>query len=80
MRRLLNAILWSIGLAVVMTVYFFVPIGRRTLFEHTLRIAATEPAQDLRDDLVDTGEKLGARAADEWQARRAIREEAAAGQ
>lgn len=77
MRRILNVILWSIGLAVVLTVYFFVPIGRRTLFEHTLRIAATEPAQELRDDLVDTGETLGTRAADEWEARRAIREDAA---
>ena len=80
MRRIFNAILWSIGLAVVLTVYFFVPLGRRTLFEHTLRIAATEPAQELRDDLVDTSEKLGARAADEWEARRAIREDAAGGQ
>ena len=32
--------LWLIGLMVVLAVYFFVPVGRFTLFEHTLRIGA----------------------------------------
>ena len=47
MRRLINGFLWLVGLAVVTVVYFFVPLGRFTLYEHTLRIAATEPAQEL---------------------------------
>jgi hypothetical protein len=69
MRRLVNAILWFIGLVVVLIVYFFVPVGRYTLFEHTRRIAQTEPAQELGRDLSDTGEALKERAVDEWQAR-----------
>ncbi len=69
MRRLVNAILWFIGLVVVLFVYFVVPIGRYTLFEHTRRIAGTEPAQELGRDLSATGEALKDRAVDEWRAR-----------
>ncbi|MFK7985856.1 MAG: hypothetical protein AB8I08_07470 [Sandaracinaceae bacterium] len=77
MRRMLNGILWLIGLGVVLVVYFFVPVGRHTLFEHTLRIAATEPAQDLGEDLSETSVELGQRARDEWESRREAREAAA---
>lgn len=76
MRRLVNGALWLVGLVVVLTVYFFVPVGRFTLFEHTLRIAATEPAQELGEDLTETGNELGQRARDEWESRRAAREAA----
>ncbi len=69
MRRLVNAILWFIGLLVVLVVYFVVPIGRYTLFEHTRRIADTAPAQELGHDLNETGEALKDRAVDEWQTR-----------
>lgn len=78
MRRLINGTLWLVGLLVVLGVYFLVPVGRFTLFEHTLRIAATEPARELGDDLAETGAALGERAADEWQSRRARRDEARA--
>lgn len=74
MRRMINAFLWLVGLVVVLGVYFFLPVGRFTLFEHTLRIAATEPAQELGDDLEETGEELHDRARQEWDARAAIRE------
>jgi len=76
MRRAINAFLWLVGLVVVLGVYFFVPVGRFTLFEHTLRIAATEPAQDLGEDVSDTARDLGERALDQWDERRPIREEA----
>jgi hypothetical protein len=74
MRRIINALLWLVGLVVVLGAYFFVPVGRFTLFEHTLRIAATEPAQELGDDLEETGEELHERARQEWADRAAIRE------
>lgn len=70
MRRLVNGILWSIGLVVVSIVYFFVPVGRFTLFQHTLRIAETEPAQELGRELGQAGETLRERAAEELEARR----------
>ena len=76
MRRLINGALWLVGLIVVLGVYFFVPVGRFTLFEHTLRIAATEPAQELGDDLAETGEELGERAVEEWERREPDREAA----
>lgn len=78
MRRMINGFFWLVGLTVVLGVYFFVPVGRFTLFEHTLRIAATEPAQELGDDLEETGEELHDRARTEWEERAAIREHAAA--
>lgn len=79
MRRLFSGFLSLIGLTVVLTVYFFVPVGRNTLYEHTLRIAATEPAQELGDGIGQASEELGEAALREWEARRALREEAAGG-
>lgn len=79
MRRAINAFLWLVGLVVVLGVYFFAPVGRFTLFEHTLRIAATEPAQDLGEDVSGTARDLGERALDQWSEREPIREEAAGG-
>lgn len=69
-RRLINGILWLIGLVVVLVVYFAVPVGRYTLFEHTRRIAQTEPAQELGRELGEAGQALKDRAVNEWQSRR----------
>ena len=77
MRKAINGILWLIGLVVVLVVYFFVPLGTYTLYEHTLRIAATEPAQELGDELGTATRELGERAVEEWDGRRATRERAA---
>lgn len=71
MRRLVNGILWLIGLLVVLVVYFVVPVGHYTLFEHTRRISRTEPAQELGRDLGAAGEALKERAISEWEARAA---------
>lgn len=76
MRRLINGVIWLVGLVVILGVYFFVPVGRFTLYEHTLRIAATEPAQELGDDLARTGEQVGEEAVRQWDERAAMREEA----
>lgn len=73
---MVNGFLWLVGLVVVLGVYFFVPVGRFTLFEHTLRIAATEPAQELGADLEDEARDLSERAVEEWEDREEVREEA----
>jgi len=77
MRKLVNLFFWTIGVLVVAAVYFFVPVGRYTLFEHTLRIAATEPAQELGEDVTDTASDLGRSAMEQWDDRAGARREAA---
>lgn len=59
-RRSVDAVIGTVCLACVGYVYFFVPVGQRTLFEHTMRIAATEPAQELGRDATTTAQTLGA--------------------
>lgn len=59
-RRLVESVIGTVCLACVGYVYFFVPVGRRTLFEHTMRIAATEPAQELGRDAATTAHTLEA--------------------
>jgi hypothetical protein len=68
MRRLINGILWLIGLVVVLIGYFTVPVGRFTLYQHTMRIAQTEPAQELGRELGEAGHALKERAVNEWEA------------
>jgi hypothetical protein len=69
MRRLVLALLSLIGLAVVLYVWFFVPLGRRTLHEHALRIAATDPARELGGDIEDASRRLVSRIESEWASR-----------
>ena len=47
-----------VGLAVVAYVFFFVPLGQRTLFEHARRIAATDEAQELGDEAGEAAGRL----------------------
>ena len=37
---------------------FFVPLGRRTLFEHLSRIAATDEARELGEGVETTADEL----------------------
>jgi hypothetical protein len=69
MRRLVHSALSLIGLAVLAYVYFFVPIGRRTLHEHALRIADTEPARELRGEAADATRRFASKLEEEWAAR-----------
>jgi hypothetical protein len=50
-RRLIKATLWLVALAAALVVYFAYPVGHCTLYEHSRRIASTEPAQELGRDL-----------------------------
>lgn len=45
-------------LAIVLYFVFLVPLGERTLYEHVRRIASTEEAQDLGEEVGEAGERL----------------------
>jgi hypothetical protein len=68
-RRLFSGLLSLIGLAVVLYAWFFVPVGRRTLHEHALRIAATEPAQELAGEAEEASRRAVEHVEGEWRAR-----------
>lgn len=57
-RRWLNAIIFSAGLVALAVVFFFVPLGRRTLFEHVRRISATPEAQELGTEVDEASERV----------------------
>jgi len=64
-RRTVNGAISAVGLACVGYVVFFVPVGRRTVFEHLARIYATQPAQELKEDATATAEEWSAHVASE---------------
>ncbi len=53
-----RTVLSLVGLAVVSYVFFFVPLGQRTLYQHALRIAGTEEAQELGREAADAADDL----------------------
>lgn len=46
-------------------VFFFVPIGRRTLYDHARRIATTPEAREFGDEMRVAGERVAGRTRDE---------------
>ncbi len=68
-RFLIRASLSLVGFAVLAYAFFFVPLGRRTVFEHTMRILATEPAQELGDEAVQATERLTSHIEAAWESR-----------
>jgi hypothetical protein len=54
---------WFTTLAVLYVV-FFVQVGRRTLWQHAVRIAGTQEAQELGHDAVDMSHHVVDRARD----------------
>ena len=48
----------AVGLACFLYVFFLVPLGKRTLFEHVMRIGRTEEAQDLGREVGEAGERV----------------------
>jgi hypothetical protein len=56
--RKLDALLGLIGLGTLVYVFFMVPIGARTGYEHVRRIAATEPARELGRDVERTSHEV----------------------
>jgi hypothetical protein len=64
-RGTIKGIVSSIVLGVLAYGFFFVPLGERTLFDHTRRIAETPEAKDLGEEVGQAGSRLG----DELRAR-----------
>jgi len=58
MRRLFRVALSLVGLLAFLWVLFMVPLGRRTLWEHITRVAATPAAQEMGSELGRAGEDL----------------------
>ncbi|MEM9191448.1 MAG: hypothetical protein AAGF12_19910 [Myxococcota bacterium] len=58
--RTVKGIVFLAGLLVIAYGYFLVPLGDRTLYEHTVRIAATDEAQELGEELGEATDELEA--------------------
>ena len=58
MRSLTKTVLMLVGLAVVAYVFFFIPLGQRTLYQHARRIAATDEAHELGEEATEAAERL----------------------
>ncbi|MCA9529711.1 MAG: hypothetical protein KC543_06225 [Myxococcales bacterium] len=57
--RLLKTLWVLLVLAIAAYVFFFVPVGRYTLFQHSYRILQTDAAKDLGHSIEQTGKDLG---------------------
>jgi hypothetical protein len=66
-RFLFKNALAMIGLAVFLYVFFFVPLGERTAFQHARRIAGTDEAQELGREAGEAAGRLGEHLQDEIQ-------------
>jgi hypothetical protein len=58
---ILRPIRWAISALstiVFLYVFFFIPIGRRTLYEHARRIAGTPEAHDFERDMGTAGRRV----------------------
>jgi hypothetical protein len=69
MRSLIRGALSLIGMGVVAYVWFFIPLGRRTMHEHALRIADTAPAHELGEEAVDATRRIADHVGSEWTER-----------
>ncbi len=58
-RKTLKAIVYVTAFGVLTYLFFFVPLGRRTMWEHVRRIAATDEAQDLGEDVSTATDRAG---------------------
>jgi hypothetical protein len=68
-RSIVRGALSLIGLCVVAYVWFFVPLGRRTLHEHALRISETEPARELGGEAAEASRRLVEHVQARWEDR-----------
>jgi len=55
---MVRMVLSWVGVAVVAYVVLFVPLGEHTLWQHAVRIAGTDEAQELKEEAVDAAERL----------------------
>ncbi|MBK8170505.1 MAG: hypothetical protein IPK60_09185 [Sandaracinaceae bacterium] len=66
--KLVSALIALVGLISFGYVFFVVPIGRRTLYEHVKNIAATPEAHELGTDVREATTRVTDRVTQEWEA------------
>lgn len=66
--KLVSGVIALVGLASFAYVFFVVPIGRRTLYEHVKNIAATPEAHELGTDVREATSRVTDRVSQEWEA------------
>lgn len=57
-KSAIKGIVYLTSFCVLAYLFFFVPLGARTMWEHVQRIAATDEAQELGDDVSVAGERV----------------------
>lgn len=57
-RWLIRSAISLVTLCVAAYFFFFVPLGRRTVFEHVVRISQTDEAQDFGREIGDATDRL----------------------
>jgi hypothetical protein len=64
-RRMINLATSVAVFGVLLYFFFFVPLGRRTLYEHATRISETDEAEDLGEDVGEAAGRLEDRVREE---------------
>ena len=57
-RKATTALVYVTAFGVLCYLFFFVPLGRRTMWEHVQRISATDEARDLGEDVSTASERV----------------------
>jgi hypothetical protein len=66
-KRAIKASVAFVVFSILLYFFFFVPLGRRTLYEHVSRIAATDEAQELGDEVETASDQLEDRVREEMK-------------
>ena len=53
----IKGVVYLTAFGVLAYLFFFVPLGQRTLWQHVSRIAATEEAQELGDEMEEATDR-----------------------
>lgn len=67
MSKLVRFVVGAVVLAVLVWFAVLVPIGKRTLWQHIVRIVKTEEAQDLIDGAKQTAQETAKQAITDWR-------------
>lgn len=57
-RGTIKAIVYLTAFGVLSWLFFFVPLGQRTMWQHVQRVAATEEAQEMGDEVGQASERV----------------------
>ena len=69
MGRFIDRIIWLVGFAALSYAFFFVPLGKRTLFQHTRALMSTPEARELQAEAEEAADRLRVETEREWSRR-----------